>query len=149
MQQSTLNRVFAVGLAILAVWLLAGTYLSTKKNGTATSTGAATQADKIPFNLRDFEAAGGWDKMSPRQREWAWAKYRHDLIAIRRAVNNLLLHRIATDPDFKMKPQYAEMNSALMLLNQAISEVERGGPDQDPTPHQILIEQCMAAINKP
>jgi hypothetical protein len=34
MQQSTLNRVFVVGLAILAFWLLAGTYMSTK-NGTA------------------------------------------------------------------------------------------------------------------
>jgi hypothetical protein len=149
MQQSTLNKVFAVGLAVLAFWLLAGTYLTTTKNGTATWTGGTSQADKIPFNLRDVEAAGGWDKLSPRQREWAWAKYRHDLIAIRKMVNNLLLHRIATDPDFKLKPQYAEMNSAIQLLNQAISDVERGGPDQDPTIHQSLIDQCIAAINKP
>jgi hypothetical protein len=151
MHQSTLNKVFAVGLAILACWLIAGSFLSGKKNGTTstTSTTATAQDEKIPFDLRDVEAQGGWDKMTRRQREWGWAKYRHDLVAIRKAVNNLLLHRIATDRDFKMKPQYAEMNSALSLLNQAISEVERGGPDQDPTPHQILIEQCTAAINKP
>jgi len=147
--QSTLNKAFGIGLALLAFCLIAATFFIGKKNGTTTWTTATTQGEKIPFDLRDMEAQGGWDNMSRRQREWAWAKYRHDLIAIRRAVNNLLLRRLATDPDFKMKPQYAEMNSALMLLNQAISEVERGGPDQDPTPHQILIEQCIAAINKP
>ena len=156
MHQSTLNKAFGIGLALLACWLIAGTFLSGKKQPTTTQTTGTTgssqatgvQSEKIPFDLRDVEAAGGWAKLSPRQREWAWAKYRHDLTSIRKAVNNLLLHRIATDPDFKMKPQYAEMNSALELLNQAISEVERGGPDQDPTPHQILINECIAAINK-
>jgi hypothetical protein len=155
MHQSTLNKAFGIGLALLACWLIAGTFLSGKTNATtpttatkATTEATGVQSEKIPFALRDMEAAGGWDKMTRRQREWAWAKYRHDLIAIRKAVNDLLLHRMATDPDFKLKPQYAEMNSALELLSQAISEVEHGGPDQDPTPHHILIEQCIAAINK-
>jgi hypothetical protein len=147
MQQSTLNRVFVVGLAILAFWLLAGTYMSTT-NGTPAWRSGTTHADKIPFNLRDMDAAGGWDKLSPRQREWAWAKYRHDLISIRQTINNLLLHRQATNPNFKLTPQFAQMNSAIQLLTNAISDVESGGPDEDPTKYQSLIDQCIEAIKR-
>jgi hypothetical protein len=145
------------GIAVLAVvalvaFLGAGDFAkrSSTPGGPSIPNGPpALDPNKIPVTLQEIVDAGGYWALSPKQRQWVFTTIRDSLRRCRQAVKNRLATGIATVPDFKARPQYEQMCNAIGLINQALDELGRAGPDAiDPTVHSRLIDECVDALQR-
>jgi hypothetical protein len=141
-------------LAVVAVLAFLGAADFAKRSSTPggptiASGPPALDPNKVPLTVQEIVDAGGYWALSPRQRQWVFTTIRDSLRRCRQAVKNRLTTGVATVPDFKARPQYEQMSNAISLINHALDELGKAGPDAiDPLVHSRLIDECVEALQR-
>jgi hypothetical protein len=90
----------------------------------------------------------GYQALNAKQKAACHQLYRADLLALETEVGNRLQLGMQTIPRFQLLPQYQQMNTALTLLDQALSNLQRQGTRVDCTRYQPLISETIKALQR-